>query len=136
MLLKVGCSKFCEFRPDFVKLLDQISHQVCVCSYHKNVRLLLAALKEHALLSPKFSGFIAQIICTSDSKECMSSTCPDCKDTLDMFTPENCSPALQYQQWQSIDNRVDKLTITGTVGECFKELKYQSVSFLLHTSIA
>ena len=52
-----------------------------------------------------------------------------------MFTPENCSPALQYQQWQSIDNRVDKLTIKGTVGECFKELKYQLESFLLHTYI-
>ncbi len=55
---KVGCSKFCEFRPDFVKLFDQIPHQVCVCSYHENLRLLLATLKEHTSLSPEFSGLI------------------------------------------------------------------------------
>ena len=45
--LKVGLTRFCELRPAHVKLFDQIPHQVCVCSYHENVRLLLAALNEH-----------------------------------------------------------------------------------------
>ena len=43
--LKVGLIRFYELRPTHVK--DQIPYQVCVCSHHENVRLLLVALKEH-----------------------------------------------------------------------------------------
>ena len=43
--LKIGLTKFFELRPTHVILFDQIPHQVCVCSYHENVRLLLVAQK-------------------------------------------------------------------------------------------
>ncbi len=36
-------SKFYELRPDKIKLFDHIPHNVCVCSYYENVRLLLVA---------------------------------------------------------------------------------------------
>ena len=39
--LKVGLTRFYELRPTHVKLLDQIPHQVCVCSHHENVRFCL-----------------------------------------------------------------------------------------------
>ena len=44
---RVGLSKFCELRLDKVKLFDHIPHNICVCSYHENIRLLLVALKKH-----------------------------------------------------------------------------------------
>ena len=69
--LKVGLTRFCELRPTHVKLLDQIPHQVCVCSYHENVKLLLVALKEHTSLNSDFSAFIEQVTCDASSKECM-----------------------------------------------------------------
>ncbi len=53
---KVGLSKFCELRPAKVKLFDHIPHNVCVCSYHENVRLLLVALKIHTTLSQHMPG--------------------------------------------------------------------------------
>lgn len=34
-------SKFCELRPANLKLFEHLPHQVCICSYHENVRLLL-----------------------------------------------------------------------------------------------
>lgn len=104
--LKVGLSKFCELRPEHVKLFDQLPHQVCVCSCHENVRLLFIALKEYTALSSEFSGFITQITCDSSSKECMSCKCSDCKDMIDEFAPNDCSPALCYHQWRSVDNCV------------------------------
>ena len=55
--LKVGLSKFCDLRHVHVKLFDQLPHQVCVCSYHENVRLLLVALKEHTTLNTDFTVF-------------------------------------------------------------------------------
>ena len=67
---KVGLTKFCEWRPAHVKLLDQIPHQVCVCVYscHENVRLLLVALKEHT----DFAAFTEQVTCDPSTKVCMS----------------------------------------------------------------
>ena len=59
--LKVGLTNFCEWRPAHVKLFDQIPHQVCICSYHENVRLLCVALKEHTTLNTDFSAFIEQV---------------------------------------------------------------------------
>ena len=133
--LKIGLTKFCEVRPTHVKLFDQIPHQVCVCSYHENVRLLLVALKDQTALSTDFSGFIDQVTCDSTSKECMSGKCSECKDAIDKFAPDNSSSIAHYQQWRSVDNRMEKVDIRGTVEECFLELKVQVCPFLLHTYV-
>ena len=37
----VVVSKFCDWRPQNVKLFDQIPDNVCVCMNHENVRLIL-----------------------------------------------------------------------------------------------
>ena len=58
---KMCLSKFCELRPPNIKLFDQLPHQVCLCSYHENVRLLLVGLGEHTFLSTKFLSFVEQV---------------------------------------------------------------------------
>ena len=39
--LPAGLSKFCDLRPQNIKLFDQIPHNVCVCIYHENMQLNL-----------------------------------------------------------------------------------------------
>ena len=51
--IKVGLSKF--YKTPYIKLFDHLPHQVCPCSYHENVRLLLVALRDHSPLSNEFS---------------------------------------------------------------------------------
>ena len=41
----IGLSKCCDLRPKQVKLFDTLPHNVCICPYHENVRLLLKALQ-------------------------------------------------------------------------------------------
>ena len=53
---KMSLSKFYELRQPNVKFFDHLPHQVCLCSYHENVRLLLVALGEHTSLSTEFSS--------------------------------------------------------------------------------
>ena len=130
--LKIGLTKFCELRPTHVKLFDQIPHQVCVCSYHENVRLLFVALKDQTALSTDFSGFIDQVTCDSTSKECMNGKYSECKGAIDKYAPDNSSSIAHYQQWRSVDNRMEKVDITGTVEEWFLELEAQVCPFLLH----
>ena len=95
---KMNLSKFCELRPPNVKLFDHLPYQVCLCSYHENVRLLLVALREHSSLSTEFSSFIEQVTCDATSKKCMTRECSTCVDLIDEFAPQSSSVILQYYQ--------------------------------------
>ena len=129
---KIGLSKFCELRPNKVKLFDHIPHNVCVCSYHENVRLLLVALKQHTTLSTDFRSFVSQVTCDPSSKDCMSSKCSKCKDLIDTFTLSNPDDTVKYQQWQT-DEKMEKVDIIASVSDAFAELKTQLRFFLIHT---
>ena len=131
---KIGLSKFCELRPEQVKLYDNIPHQVCVCQYHENIRLLLVALQAHTDLKGEFSEFINQITCDSTSKECMTRKCSACADLLLQFSPRVTHP-VSYRQWRSTDGRAEKITFEGTTEDAFHELKEQSQHFLFHSYV-
>ncbi len=131
---KIGLSKFCELRPECVKSFDHIPHQVCVCPYHENVRLLLTALKGYTQLSVDFHSFIDKVTCNSSEKKCMKSECVTCKDNIDQYAPINPEVTVRYYQWQSND-KIDKVEIIGTVGDTFLELKRLLKDFLLHTYV-
>ena len=130
---KMCFSKFCELRPPNVRLFDQLPHQVCLCSYHENVRLLLVGLGEHTSLSTEFSSFIEQVTCDPTSKKCMTRECSTCHDMIDGFAPQAHSESLPYYQWKSTDNRIEK--IADTVDIIFNELKKQLNKFLFHTFV-
>ena len=131
---KIGLSKFCELRPTNIKLFDHIPHNVCVCSYHENVRLLLLALKEHTELYTDFQGFIDQVTCDSSQKNCMSNECSNCKNKIDNFTPNNSADAIKFYQWLTND-KIEKVELLGTVADAFSLLKKQLQPFLIHTFI-
>ena len=113
--VKMSLSRFCELRPPNVKLFDHRPHQVCLCSYHENIRLLLVVLKEHSSLRTKFSSFIEQVTCDATSKKFMTRECSTCVDLIDEFTPQSSSVTLQYYQWKSVDSRIEKVVMTDTM---------------------
>lgn len=131
---KIGSSKFCELRPQNIKLFEHIPHSVCVCSYHENIRLLLVALKNHTMLSDEFHHFIGQVTCDPSSKECMTRTCEDCANLLDTFAPSEEETPIKYQQWLS-GEKVEKANLIASVQDVFSELKKQLKDFLLHTFV-
>ena len=116
-----------------MKLLDQIPHQLCVCSYHENVRLCLWHLKNIArILNFQHSSSKSLVML---AQECMSGKCSECANAIEKYAPANKSYPIYYQQWQSVDNRVEKVDITGTVDDCFDKLKTQVGPFLLHAYV-
>ena len=131
---KIGLSKFCELRPKNIKLFDHIPHNVCVRSYHENVRLLLLALKEHTELCTDFRGFIDQVTCDCTQKSCMSNECSACQNKLEDFTPENPDDAIKFHQWLT-NEKIEKVEILGTVADAFSSLKKQLRTFLIHTYV-
>ena len=134
--IKVGLSKVCKLRPPYIKLFDHLPHQVCLCSYHENVRLLLVALKDHSSLSTEFSTFIDKVTCDAKSKQCMTRKCKTCINLIDKFAPQGGSSTMKhYYQWKSTDSRIEKVNMSDTVDNIFIELKKQLDNFLLHTFV-
>ena len=85
---EIGFSKFCDLRPQQVKLMQDVPHSACLCSYHENVRCLLVALNKHDKTIPtEFHDFIAKLVCNQESEECMFGICYDCPSII-IFTPE------------------------------------------------
>lgn len=72
---KIGFSKFCSLRPKFCILPGASgTHSVCVCVYHQNFKLLLQAVDKNIY----YRDLISQIVCDTNSKECMSRQCLVC----------------------------------------------------------
>ena len=85
--IAIGLSKFCFLRPFQVKLFEQIPHDVCVCQYDENICLILIVLEQHTNLSITFLGFVSQVTCEEENKDCIYCRCDICKDYLEIFKP-------------------------------------------------
>lgn len=82
----IGISKFYELRPEFVYLRKDFPHNMCLCRFHENVRLLLESLRKYTELgiTVSFRGFIETVVCDQESEECMYGKCETCKGKFDM----------------------------------------------------
>ena len=60
--IKVGLSKPCDLRLPNIKLFDSI-HQVCVCTNHENMDLLIELLSKYWMVSELFQDFVDQVTC-------------------------------------------------------------------------
>ena len=96
------------------------------------VCLLLLELEKFTSLLASFNEFVSQITC-DESKECMYRQCEASKNNLDQYKPssEKQQMAVKYNQWQTMDRRAEKMSITATVGDLFEELKSQTNYFLI-----
>lgn len=126
---KIGLSKFCELRPKHIKLFDQIPHNVCVCVYHENVRLLLWALKGETGLPDNISKFTNELVCDPESEQCMSLECNACRGKIKDYMPQDTNDdVVTYYQWQ----KAEKLQLAGTISEIFHTLEEKIPKFLDH----
>ena len=80
-----------------------------------------------------FNEFVSQITC-DESKECMCRQCETWKNNLDQYKTSSKKQqiAVKYNQWQTMERRVEKVSITATVGDLFEELKSQTNYILIH----
>ena len=98
-------SKFCDLRPQNIKLFYQIPHKMCVCMHHENVHLILHKMSKHTNLAATFNGFVAKL------------------------THSNSIKNFFYRQWNFI--AAQKVQVNGTVWDIFNDLKSQMIVFLI-----
>ena len=70
--VNIGFSKFCFLRPTNVMLSSEMPSNVCLCSYHENIKLLCLCLSNEVPQFPVSSGsFVDNFVCNSESEGCM-----------------------------------------------------------------
>lgn len=103
----IGFSTFASLRPAWCILAgSKGTHSVCVCTYHQNPKLQLAAL---GLKQVEYSQLMAASVCDINNEDCMMHLCKNCPreqgvrvflEGLDqMSLPEE----VHYKQWVTVD---------------------------------
>lgn len=72
---KIGLTKFCELRPkECVTVNNRGMHNVCVCIYHQNVKLMMHAVN----LKESYIDLLQKLVCNIENEECMLHRCSQC----------------------------------------------------------
>ena len=141
---KLGFSKFAEARPKNVVLPGSAgTHNVCVCTYHQNPKLMISNSQIGTKLEfkkivgdaagdgydgeVKYQHLVARILCGPPREECWLNTCKQCEDTsvledelLSIFAELDIDE-VSYRQWQSTD-RTELTTITESTADFVESL--------------
>ena len=119
---KVGFSKFAVLRPKWCVSVNSAGmHSVCVCQYHQNVKLLLAAIPQHN----DYKDLLLKIVCNTENHQCMLHLCENCPGKtalydylLGLFSDNDIDPEdiITYKQWVHTD-RTDLKTFQETLND-------------------
>ena len=129
----IGFSKFASLRPPWCILAGSSgTHNVCICSIHQNLKLMMDASK----CKISYKDLLQLMVCDIDSAECMLGHCPNCPgaDCIDQKI-HLIDSEIKYKQWVSTD-RSDLVTILKDNHEFLSDLKEKLVSIKKHHFIA
>jgi len=112
----IGFSAFANLRPRYCVLAGSGgTHCVCVCTYHQNPKLQLAALGEKDLT---YKDLMDYSVCSTEREECMMLICKDCPREegvlafLELLDSVQEAPdVIVYKQWVTVDRctMIDKV---------------------------
>lgn len=72
-------SLFQKNRPEHIKLINKLPHNLCLCSYHANFMEAVNALNKIVPNVPSYeNGFVAKFLCEEPSKDCWFGECNKC----------------------------------------------------------
>jgi hypothetical protein len=150
--VKVSRSKFFSLRPSWVR--EDCPHQVCMCSYHQNVDLLLTvssprktnwdftlffqAINRTMNIQLKMDNLLNQTVCLSPSEDCYYRRCDDCCNSVvsDLFVTndeidEQGDTAWSF--WSTVNNRIELQHRSGSFRSLIEQLNTIWPAFITHT---
>ncbi|XP_063223012.1 uncharacterized protein LOC134531252 [Bacillus rossius redtenbacheri] len=136
---RIGRSKFIELRPKWcVTAGSSGTHNVCVCTYHQNVKLMVDGAK----LMKDYKDLLAILVCDMSSYECMMGKCVKCPGSealvslFDEFEESDAIPDnIIFQQWTTTD-RAEMITVIQPKEEFFLSLIEKLDSLKTHNFIS
>lgn len=88
------------------------THNVCVCTYHENVKLMIIGVNLPTLSNDELCNYekcISKIICGSPEESCFFRTCKICSDVtnfkhfLKIILSDHKIDLVQFKQWTNVD---------------------------------
>ena len=119
----IGRSSFCALRPKWCVLPGSSgTHNVCVCKYHQNVKLMTEGLK----INVEYKDLLDFMVCSTENEACMFNECTSCPgpDLLKEMLQnelEDLPDQISFKQWISTD-RANLITEVLPVDEFFEAL--------------
>lgn len=139
---KVGFSSFASLRPPYCILAGSSgTHSVCVCTYHQNSKLQIAALPVKNI---NYKILMEKSVCSIDNKNCMMHMCNTCPREVGvtnyLTNLSSFSDSLQYQeirfkQWISTD-RCTLIEKTESIDEYISSLGTKICNLTRHHFVA
>jgi hypothetical protein len=137
--IPVGKTLFYQLRPQHVKLLSQLPHNVCVCMYHANFVYLVEAIQKICPAVP--NDLMSLLVCNAASEECITNSCPSCNletgfQTLvgewdSELSDEQRHEEVRYEQWMANEKRIGHANFT----QLTLMLQEKIVPFALHSFV-
>ena len=136
----IGFSSFAYLRPPHCILAGRSgTHTICVCTYHQNVKLQIAAIREIGLT---YRDLLTFAVCDVENRDCMLHRCQHCdreigvKSFLECLDSiENADSFISYKEWQSTD-RCTLIEKTETHDEFLNSLSKNTSKLTRHHFIA
>lgn len=120
--VKIGFSSFASLRPKQCKLLTNLgTHNVCVCTTHENIKLILHSLKKFNIPND-MKTYTDSLLCANKTANCYLRRCKDCPDSsslennLTKQLEQKYIEQLSFEQWVTTD-RCDLETIVKSADE-------------------
>ena len=122
--VNIGLSKFFSLRPQFCLSLSKTPENLCLCIYHENMELIVAALR------PFFPGVIPEsvsnfLVCDINNLDCVLRTCSKCQDKADHLLTscdeDILAEEVQYYQWtretvgRTVRTRIEDATLKDVI---------------------
>lgn len=118
----IGFSSFASLRPKQCKLLTSSgTHNVCVCTTHENVNLILHSFRKNNIISD-LKTFTDSLLCKTKAPDCKLRNCDNCpsleslESSLLKQFEENNIECITFEQWITTD-RCDIETLVKPVDD-------------------
>lgn len=138
-----GLSFFKYNRPPHVKTINDIPHDMCLCTYHENFIGAVDALHKYVPNLPTYKdGFVRHFLCKETTVDCWFMKCENCSgisiERLNEFIGDvPLASDVKYPMWKknAASNRVEKRVEDGKLVELLTHISGMSPHFLSHSYV-
>lgn len=132
---------FYKRRPENVKLISDLPHNVCLCSYHENFIYAVGALHKYVPSIPNYEdGFFRHFVCEVSSMECWYGRCDKCTGVtipklVALGNEVDFSMKVSWNVWKKNlrANRTVKHDENGTMKDLIAHIVALSPQFSIHS---
>lgn len=126
-----------------MKLINDLPHNTCLCTYHANFMEAVAALNKAVPNFPTYeNGFVQQFLCQGSSMDCWFGNCTECAGiSVDKLKDEvgdtQLSTNVSWMIWRKNkhSNRVEKEKENGKLSDLIAYIGSISSHFLRHSFV-